>query len=104
MNIDERRQRIIAHLMEENIVSVNALIAMLNESPATIRRDLTFLEENGYISRSMATPSTFPPPLCRIKRFPKVKSALQSLRRSDSGRTNGCFCIRAFLRARWQCS
>lgn len=61
MNIDERRQCIIAHLMEENIVSVNSLITMLNESPATIRRDLTFLEENGYISRTHGYAKYIPP-------------------------------------------
>lgn len=52
MNIDERRQGIINYLMNQNAVSVNQLISMMNESPATVRRDLTFLEENGYITRS----------------------------------------------------
>ena len=52
MNIEKRRQDIIHYLMKNGIVSVNHLIEIMKESPATIRRDLTFLEENGYISRS----------------------------------------------------
>ena len=52
MSIDERRQQIIRILQENGTVSVNSLIAAMEESPATIRRDLTFLEENGVIQRS----------------------------------------------------
>lgn len=52
MNMEERRQEIIHYLMEHNTVSVNRLIEIMQESPATIRRDLTFLEKNGYITRS----------------------------------------------------
>lgn len=52
MNIEKRRQDIIHYLMKNGIVSVNHLVEIMKESPATIRRDLTFLEENGYISRS----------------------------------------------------
>ena len=48
MNIEKRRQDIIHYLMKNGIVSVNHLIEIMKESPATIRRDLTFLEENGY--------------------------------------------------------
>lgn len=52
MNMEKRRQEIINHLMKYNTISVNQLIEIMRESPATIRRDLTFLEKNGYITRS----------------------------------------------------
>ena len=52
MSIDERRQQIIHILQENGTISVNSLISMMEESPATIRRDLSFLEENGVIQRS----------------------------------------------------
>ena len=52
MNIDERRQAIINYLMERESASVNSIISIMDESPATIRRDLTFLETNGLIIRS----------------------------------------------------
>lgn len=52
MNIDERRQIILTYLMENESASVNSIIALFDESPATIRRDLVFLEENGVIVRS----------------------------------------------------
>ncbi len=61
MKIDERRQFIINHLMTENIVSVKKLISMVNESPATVRRDLAFLEENGYIVRTHGYAKYIPP-------------------------------------------
>ncbi len=52
MNIDERRQKIINHMIIHNTVSVSQLISMMEQSPATVRRDLSFLEENGYIIRT----------------------------------------------------
>ena len=52
MNMEERRQEIINYLMEHTTASVNQLIDMIQESPATVRRDLAFLEKNGYITRS----------------------------------------------------
>ena len=52
MNIVERRQVILNYLMENETASVNSIIDLLDESPATIRRDLTFLENNGIIVRS----------------------------------------------------
>lgn len=52
MNKDERRQYIINYLIENESASVNSIISLLDESPATVRRDLTFLEANGVITRS----------------------------------------------------
>ncbi len=52
MNIDERRQAILNYLMENESASVSNIISLLDESPATVRRDLAFLEANGVISRS----------------------------------------------------
>lgn len=49
------------HIMTENIISVSRLIDMLNESPATVRRDLAFLEENGYIMRTHGYARYIPP-------------------------------------------
>ncbi len=65
MNIDERRQLILSHLMDHNILSVNKLINTIGESPATIRRDLTFLEKNGYIVRTHGYVKYIPPPIIK---------------------------------------
>jgi len=61
MNIDERRQLIISHVMNQKIVSVNKLISLVDESPATVRRDLTFLEANNYITRTRGYVKYIPP-------------------------------------------
>ena len=52
MNIEERRQAILRLIMERSPIAVNDLLRQMGESPATIRRDLTFLEENGIITRT----------------------------------------------------
>ncbi len=52
MFTEERRQAILALLRKESPMAVNELIERIEGSPATIRRDLTFLEMNGYITRS----------------------------------------------------
>jgi len=52
MSTDERRQEIINYLMKNNTVSVNSIIELLPSSPATVRRDLDFLEKNGSVTRS----------------------------------------------------
>lgn len=61
----ERRQFIINYLMSENIVPVSKLISMIDQSPATIRRDLAFLEKNGYIERSHGYVKYIPPAIVK---------------------------------------
>ena len=56
MKNDERREKIYDMLVREEKMSVNDIIRRVGDSPATIRRDLTFLEKNGYILRT-ATPN-----------------------------------------------
>ena len=47
----ERLDKILAHLRETQTVTVNALAKRLYASEATIRRDLTELERQGFIKR-----------------------------------------------------
>ena len=52
MDIDERRKAIIDYLQYHPNCNVNQIIALFNVTPATVRRDLTFLEQEGQILRS----------------------------------------------------
>ena len=61
MSTDARRQAIIRYVQEHDLVSVNHLIGEIEGSPATIRRDLRFLEENGVVSRSHGFVKRIPP-------------------------------------------
>ena len=47
--MNERQQEIIYTVNEVNQISVNALAEQLNVSVVTIRHDLNFLEQNGYL-------------------------------------------------------
>jgi DeoR family ulaG and ulaABCDEF operon transcriptional repressor len=51
MHATERERRILEALKPEGFVSYRKLEAQLDASPATIRRDLTRLEEGGHIVR-----------------------------------------------------
>lgn len=51
MRNDERRKQIVEIVMEEDSIRVSDLIERVDGSAATVRRDLTFLEQNGYILR-----------------------------------------------------
>ncbi|WP_408591445.1 DeoR/GlpR family DNA-binding transcription regulator [Novosphingobium sp.] len=51
MHANERERRIIDAMQPTGFVSYRALESMLSASPATIRRDLTRLEEQGVIVR-----------------------------------------------------
>jgi ribose transport system substrate-binding protein len=51
MTAFERRRKILDHLDIEKVTSVDALSAILNVSPSTIRSDLIHLEEQGLIRR-----------------------------------------------------
>ena len=48
----QRQQDILAEVSKKGTVSVSKLIALAKSSPATIRRDLTYLEKNHFIVRS----------------------------------------------------
>ena len=51
MLTEERRARIIQILREESTVQVVALSTRLDVSLATVRRDLSALEQEGYLRR-----------------------------------------------------
>lgn len=52
MNMEERRQAILHLIMEHSPIAVSELLLQVDESPATVRRDLSFLEDNGIITRT----------------------------------------------------
>lgn len=47
-----RRQKIVNFVNEHSFCDINLIIDHFNASPATIRRDLTYLEETGLLHRS----------------------------------------------------
>ena len=51
-NMEQRRQKLMQYIKLHNTISVNKLIDLMDESPATIRRDLTFLAKNGIVTRT----------------------------------------------------
>lgn len=52
MDIEERRRAIIDYLQYHPNCNVNQVIALFDVTPATVRRDLTYLEQEGQILRS----------------------------------------------------
>ncbi|MFV0364608.1 MAG: DeoR/GlpR family DNA-binding transcription regulator [Suipraeoptans sp.] len=50
--MEERRQKIIEILTQRRSMKVQELIEELDGSPATIRRDLTYMEQNHIVTRS----------------------------------------------------
>lgn len=48
----QRRQKIAQFINERSFCDVNTIIDYFDASPATIRRDLTYLKENGLLRRS----------------------------------------------------
>ena len=52
MTITERRNAIIHYLQTKQDCDVNEIIQQFDVTPATIRRDLTFLENSGCINRT----------------------------------------------------
>ena len=52
MSPEERRNKIITLLDEKKFITVHTLVTQLFSSEATIRRDLTFLEKEGYLKRT----------------------------------------------------
>lgn len=52
MDIEERRKAIVDFLQYHPNCNVNQVIALFDVTPATVRRDLTYLEQTGKIFRS----------------------------------------------------
>ena len=52
MNTEDRRKSIIDYLQYHPNCSVNQIIALFDVAPATVRRDLTHLEQDGQIQRT----------------------------------------------------
>jgi len=52
MKTSDRRSAILSTLQDNSTLSVNELIRSFDVTPATIRRDLTYLEQRGLIIRS----------------------------------------------------
>ncbi|WP_276649354.1 DeoR/GlpR family DNA-binding transcription regulator [Globicatella sulfidifaciens] len=52
INIRKRQEKILEFIQEKGELSVNELIDLIPASPATIRRDISFLSEKGLIIRS----------------------------------------------------
>ncbi len=48
---DDRRERIVAILREQDEVGVEELSQRLGVSEVTVRKDLGYLEEQGYLTR-----------------------------------------------------
>lgn len=47
-----RRNKILQIIEEKRIISVRQLLEMIDASPATVRKDLTYLEKEGHVVRS----------------------------------------------------
>jgi len=52
MRLSERQKEILRIVTENTYISVNELAARTFTSPSSIRRDLTYLENNGLVNRS----------------------------------------------------
>lgn len=50
--VTSRRNKILQIIEEKKIISVSQLLEMIDASPATIRKDLTYLESQGHVKRS----------------------------------------------------
>jgi DeoR/GlpR family transcriptional regulator of sugar metabolism len=76
----KRLEQIIEIIRNEQSVEVNRLIEILSVAPATIRRDLSYLESNGVITRShgMAhiASHAFPRYAIRTNLFPDEKQLI----------------------------
>ncbi len=73
MLTEERRNRIVRLLQEENSVQVEKLAASFDVSLATIRRDLTVLEKAGYLRRVYGGAISLKKPISSTDAF-KIRS------------------------------
>lgn len=68
MSISTRQEKIIDILNERNYITVQDLAEMMFTSPSSIRRDLTYLQNNGLVQRSHGG-VTLPNPLKGVASF-----------------------------------
>jgi DeoR family transcriptional regulator, fructose operon transcriptional repressor len=79
LKTNKRLEKIIEILRNAQTIEVNHLIEMLSVAPATIRRDLAYLESNGVITRSHGMAhiaSQFPRYAVRTNLFPNEKQLI----------------------------
>lgn len=69
MSISERQKQILNFLNERNFITVKELSAITFTSQSSIRRDLTYLENNGLVKRLHGGVSSIEPSLPLI---PKI--------------------------------
>ena len=80
-NSDQRREEIRRIILRHESVRVTDLAQTLNVTPETIRGDLTFLEEKGFLYRSRGTASlrlsgAEPPMELRMRENTDAKKAI----------------------------
>ena len=68
MSITNRQNEILEILNQRNYISVNELAKMTFTSPSSIRRDLTYLQNNGLVRRSHGG-VTLPTPISGVASF-----------------------------------
>lgn len=76
MHVNARRAQIITLLTKATTMRVEELISYFNETPATIRRDLTYLEKTGAIMRTHGSVRIVNPFPVRNELFSKEKLAI----------------------------
>lgn len=68
MSIKERHEQILSILNERLFITVEELSKLMFISPSSIRRDLTFLQNNGLVKRCYGGVS-LPEPICGVASF-----------------------------------
>ena len=76
MRKDERRKQIIEILTVYERMAVSDLIDKVDGSPATVRRDLDFLERNGYVERTHGHVRYIPPEVVQVQEYSEEKLAI----------------------------
>lgn len=61
-NIHDRQQKMLQHIRKNESVSINVLAETFHVTPITVRRDLTKLEEKGYVKRFFGGVKSMLPP------------------------------------------
>lgn len=80
MSITNRQNEILEILSNSNYISVNELARMTFTSPSSIRRDLTYLQNNGLVKRSHGG-VTLPTPISGVASFYSRKQKNVSAKR-----------------------
>lgn len=61
-NIYERQQKMLQHIRKNKSANISDLAEIFKVTPITIRRDLTYLEEKGYVKRFFGGVKSLLPP------------------------------------------